>query len=349
MATMVDVARLAGVSVKTVSNVLNGYPYIRAATRERVLEAIGELGYEVNVTARSLRSGRTGMIGLAVPELGQPYFGELADEILAAARRHRIEVLIEPTGFTREGELAALRAPRRGLVDGLLFSPAALDQGDAALVQEVTYPLVLLGEQIFSEHVDHVTMRNVEGARAATELLLGHGRRRIAVIGMLHAATAGAAALRFEGYRAALASKGLEVDERLLGWADDGWHRANGARAMAAVLDSGTTVDGVVAFNDALAIGAMFEIQVRGLSIPGDVAVVGFDDIEDARYSMPSLTTVDPGRREIADVAVELLCRRVAERSGRPSGTRRADEDGAVLHHAGMRIVERESTPHRGA
>lgn len=343
MPTMADVARLAGVSVKTVSNVLNDYPYIRDSTRSRVLAAIDELGYQVNVTARSLRSGRTGMIGLAVPELGQPYFGELADEILAAARRQQVQVLIEPTGYTRDGELAALREPRRGLIDGLLFSPAVLEQSEVHLLEDLGFPFVLLGEQVFSEHVDHVTMRNVEGARAATDLLLDHGRRHIAVIGMLHATTAGAASLRFEGYRGALADRGVEVDPQLLGWADDGWHRANGARAMAAVLDSGARVDGVVAFNDALAIGALFELQVRGHRVPDDVAVVGFDDIEDARYSMPALTTVDPGRREIADTAVELLCRRVREHGGRAG----AVVPGPVLHLAQMRLVERESTPRR--
>jgi DNA-binding LacI/PurR family transcriptional regulator len=339
---MVDVARLAGVSVKTVSNVLNGYPYIRESTRERVLAAIDELGYQVNMTARSLRSGRTGMIGLAVPELGQPYFGELADDILAAARRHEVQVLIEPTGYTREGELAALREPRRGLVDGLLFSAAAMDQSDAHLLEEVEYPIVLLGEQIFSPAVDHVTMRNVEGARAATELLLGFGRRHVAVIGMLHSKTAGAATLRFQGYREALAAHGLEVDERLLGWADQAWHRDNGARAMAAVLDSGAPVDGVVAFNDALAIGALYELKVRGIGVPDEVAIVGFDDTEDARYTTPALTSVDPGRQEIAERAVELLCRRVRERSDRS-----AEPEKPVLHLAQMRIVERETTPRR--
>lgn len=335
---MADVARLAGVSVKTVSNVVNGYPYIRDATRERVLAAIDELGYQVNVTARSLRSGRTGMIGLAVPELGQPYFGELADEVLVAARRHDVQVLIEPMGYTRDGELEALRAPRRGLIDGLLFSPAVLGAKDAALLN-VDYPLVLLGEQIFSSSVDHVTMRNTDGARAATDLLLDLGRRHIAVVGMLHSRSAGAANLRFEGYRQALEARGLAVDERLVGYADDGWHRANGARAITALLDSGVEVDGVVAFNDALAMGAMFELQVRGRRIPEDVAVVGFDDTDDAQYTTPPLTTVDPGRREIAEVAVDLLCRRVR---GGP-----APED-PVLHLAGMRIVERESTPRRG-
>jgi len=342
VATMADVARRAGVSAKTVSNVLSGYPYIKDTTRERVLTAIDELGYELNVTARILRSGRSGVIGLAVPELGQPYFGELADEVLAAARRHDLQVLIEPTGFTRDGELEALREPRRRLVDGLVFSPAALDQGDAHLLEDLGYPLVLLGEQIFSSRVDHVTMHNVEGAREATDLLLDVGRRRIALIGMLHAPTAGSATLRFRGYREALEARGLAVDERLLGWADDGWHRANGARAMAAVLDSGVQVDGVVALNDALAIGAMFELQVRGLSIPRDVAVVGFDDIEDARYSVPALTTVDPGRREIAEVAVDLLRRRLDERTSAVGSPRPP-----VLHVADLQLIERESTPRR--
>jgi DNA-binding LacI/PurR family transcriptional regulator len=344
VATMADVARRAGVSTKTVSNVLSGYVHVSESTRARVLGAVDDLGYEINVTARILRRGRSGLIGLAVPELGQPYFGELADEVLAAARHHGLHVLIEPTGFLRENELEALREPRRRLLDGLIFSPAALDQGDAHVLEGLDYPLVLLGEQIFSPHVDHVTMHNVEGARAATELLLDAGRRHIAAVGVLRAPTAGASTLRLQGYRDALAAHGLGVDERLLGRADEGWHRANGARAMAAVLDSGAEVDGVVAFNDALAIGAMHELQVRGHAIPRDVAVVGFDDIEDARFSVPSLTTIDPGRREVAEVAVELLRRRLDERE---SPHRRVSPP--VRHLAGLRLVERDSTPPRHA
>ena len=162
-------------------------------------------------------------------------------------------------------------------------------------------------------------------------------------LGMLHAQAAGSAALRFAGYRQALEARGLAVDPALFGWADDGWHRGNGARAMSAILDADVEVDGVVAFNDALAMGAMFTLQVRGRRIPEDVAVIGFDDIEDARFTVPSLTTVDPGRREIARVAVELLCRRVRER-GNGAGGGRPD---AVLHLADMQIVERGSTPGR--
>lgn len=346
MATMADVARLAGVSVKTVSNVLNDYPYIRAETRDKVLAAVAELGYQVNHTARSLRSGRTGMIGLAVPELGQPYFGQLADEVLAAGRRHDVQVIIEPTGYSREGEIAALREITRRPVDGLLLSPAMLTQEDAALLEQVELPLVLLGEQIFNPKVDHVTMRNEEGARAATELLLSRGRRRIAVIGLLHKLGAGASDLRFEAYRSVLEEHGIEPDPRLFGWSDEGWHRGHGARAMAAILDSGVEVDGVFAFNDALALGAMSELQARGITVPGDVAVVGFDNIEDAAFSQPTLTTIDAGRREIAETAVDLLCRRIEERAAARAG-RAVEPAPPVLHLAELEIVERESTPPR--
>lgn len=336
---MADVARLAGVSIKTVSNVVNGYPYIRETTRERVLDAIEHLGYEVNASARSLRSGRTGMIRLAVPELAQSYFAELAEEVLAAARAQGLQVLIEATGYSRDAELEVLRGARRGLVDGLLFSPASMTAADLELLV-ADVPLVLLGEQLFSPTVDHVTMHNVEAVRAATDLLLDRGRRRVAVLGAPVSPADGAATLRFEGYRLALVTRGIPLDERLVGRTPDGWHRANGARAIGAILDTGAGPDGVVAFNDALAVGAMYEIQRRGLRVPGDVAVVGFDDTDDARFTLPPLTSVDAGRREIAKVAVDLLCRRMAA-PGEPSAP--------VLHLAEMRVVERESTPARRA
>ena len=286
MATMADVARHAGVSVKTVSNVLSGYPYIRETTRERVLASVDALGYEINVTAQILRSGRSGVIGLAVPELGQPYFGELADEILAAARRHGLHVLIEPTGFTREGELTALREPRRGLIDGLIFSPAALDQADAHLLDSLGYPLVLLGEQIFSPSVDHVTMRNIDGARAATDLLLDVGRRRIAVIGMLHAR---------DGRVGVAAVCGLQPGAR--GARDRGRHRGCSAGRTTAGTAATARVRWPTSSTPACRWTGWSRSTTRWPSVRctsssragsrsrGDVAVVGFDDIEDARYS----------------------------------------------------------------
>src|SRR5690606_35565110 len=115
-----------GVSIKTVSNVVNDFPHVRPATRDRVLSAIAELDYRPNVSARGLRSGKTGVIGLAIPELRQNYFAELADSIIRAAEKHKVAVVVDQTGATREGELAALSGSRLRLTDGLLFSPERL-------------------------------------------------------------------------------------------------------------------------------------------------------------------------------------------------------------------------------
>ncbi|WP_407318793.1 LacI family DNA-binding transcriptional regulator [Isoptericola halotolerans] len=306
--TMHDVAHRAGVSIKTVSNVVNDYPHVRAETRRRVQDAIDSLGYRLNTTARNLRQGRTGMIGLALPELSLPYFAELADSVMRAAEERGVVVLLEQTGAQRERELQALDSAQRRLTDGLLFSPLALEPEETERL-EVDYPMVLLGERMFGP-VDHVTMANVEASRAATLHLVERGCRRIAVIGAHPGETMGSARLRFDGYRQALAEAGLPFDPELV--ADAGlWHRSTGAAAMTRLLDAGTAFDGVFGMNDALALGALHVLHSRGVSVPQDVAVMGFDDIDDARYSEPLLSSVAPGREQIARTAVDMLLERI--------------------------------------
>ena len=332
-ATLHDVAHLAGVSIKTVSNVINDYPHIRPSTREKVEAAIAQLGYQPNLTARSLRSGRTGVIGLALPELSLSYFAELADSVMVAAERRGVTVLIEQTGGDRARELEVLTSSRRQLTDGLLFSALGLGQDDARLL-EVPYPVVLLGERIFDGPTDHVTMRNIEAARAATEFLLERGHRRIAVVGAHEGEVIGSAGLRLTGYRQALEAAGVGFAPELIGYTDL-WHRANGATSMRALLASGVRFDAVFAFNDTLALGAMRVLQEAGIRVPDDVAVVGFDNLDEAQYSLPSLTTVDPGREEIAETAVRVLLERIDERD--PAQPPRE-------LFAEFSIVEREST-----
>jgi DNA-binding LacI/PurR family transcriptional regulator len=332
-ATLHDVAHLAGVSIKTVSNVINDYPHIRPATREKVEAAIAQLGYQPNLTARSLRSGRTGVIGLALPELSLSYFAELADSVMVAAERRGITVLIEQTGGDRARELEVLTSSRRQLTDGLLFSALGLGQDDARML-EVPYPVVLLGERIFDGPTDHVTMRNVEAARAATEFLLARGHRRIAIVGAHEGEVIGSAGLRLSGYREALEAEGVEFDPALIGYTDL-WHRANGATSMRELLASGVQFDAVFALNDTLALGAMRVLQEAGIRVPDDVAVVGFDNLDEAQYSLPSLTTVDPGREEIAETAVRVLLERIEEKDS---------EQPPREFFAEFSIVEREST-----
>jgi DNA-binding LacI/PurR family transcriptional regulator len=314
--TLHDVARVAEVSIKTVSNVINDYPHIRPATRQRVLDAIEQLGYTPNLSARRLRSGRTGVIGLALPELSLSYFAELADAVIKAADRHGVIVLIEQTGGERRREIELLRSPRRQLTDGLLFSPLGMNNDDAPLLS-VGYPLVLLGERIFGGPTDHVTMKNVDAARAATQHLLDAGRTRIVVLGAHDGEVIGSAGLRVRGYREALEAAGIPFDPALLAYPTT-WHRSNGATAMREFLATGVQFDAVFALNDSLALGAMRVMQEAGLRIPADVAVIGFDDLDEAQYSLPALTTVNPGRNEIADTAVRVLLERIAGTNSTP-------------------------------
>jgi len=330
--TLHDVARLADVSIKTVSNVINDFPHVRPATREKVQAAIATLGYQPNLSARSLRSGRTGVITLALPELSLSYFAELADSVLEAAAARGLKVLIELTGGDRERELEMLHSPQRKLSDGLLFSPLGLGQDDIGLVK-VAYPMVLLGERIFGGPADHVTMQNVEAGRAATAYLIAQGRTRIAVVGAHKGEVIGSAGLRLKGYVEALEAAGIPLDESIIGYTDL-WHRSNGATSMRALLASGAKFDAVFGLNDTLALGAMRVMQEAGIVIPTDVAVVGFDNLDEGAYSLPSLTTIDPGREQIANTAVETLLTRIA--------------DGSIAAReimADFSIVARESTP----
>jgi DNA-binding LacI/PurR family transcriptional regulator len=306
---MREVAQLAGVSAKTVSNVLSDYPYIRPETRARVMAAVDQLGYQINVAARTLRSGRTRAIGLALPELSQAYFAELADAVIRSASRHGYTVFIEQTSARRATELETIAGMHRHSIDGLIFSPLALGQEDARYL-DVDFPLVVLGERILRSPADHVTMPNEAASKAAVAHLLERGRRRIAVIGTHPDDPEGTAATRFRGYSEALREAGIEVDPRLVLDARS-WHRADGAAAAVALLEPGLEVDGLFCFNDALALGAMHALQTRGVRVPEDVAVVGFDDIEDSRYATPALSTISPGREEIAARAVDLLIERI--------------------------------------
>ncbi|MBW9111920.1 LacI family DNA-binding transcriptional regulator [Microbacterium ureisolvens] len=334
--TLHDVARLAGVSMQTVSNVIRDYPHIRPATRAKVEQAIAELGYTPNLTARNLRSGRTGAIALAVPDLALSYFAELAAEVIAEAERAGVGVFVEQTGGDRTRELELLSSPRLKLTDGLIFSALGMGQEDVARL-DVPYPMVLLGERIFDGALDHVTMQNVEAARAVTDYLLASGRRRIAVVGAHEGEVIGSAGLRLRGYREALEAAGIPYDDDIVAYTTL-WHRSNGARAMRELLERGAEFDAVFGLNDTLALGAMRALEEAGLHVPDDVSVVGWDDLDEAQFSIPSLTTVDPGRPWIARTAVQTLLNRIAQpQSGHA----------ARLQLADFRIVERESAPAR--
>jgi DNA-binding LacI/PurR family transcriptional regulator len=303
--TLRDVGEHVGVSAKTVSNVVNGTGWVRDDLKARVRAAVVELGYRPNAAARQLRSGRSGMIALALPDLSQPYFAELASALVRAAEERSITVLISQTNGQADAERRISDGVGIPVMDGLILSALALGVDDLTTRLDST-PLVLLGEHIGVSPFPHVAVDNAAAARAATEYLLSLGCRRIAAIGAQSVAPKETADLRLAGYRAALEAAGVAYDDRLVGIVGE-FQRADGAASAEALVASGVDFDAVFAFNDLLALGAMHTLAGHGVRVPDDVKVVGFDDIEEGRFATPSLTTVSPDKDAIARAALDLL------------------------------------------
>lgn len=333
VATIQDVAKAAGVSAMTVSNVINGHPNVRPATRERVLEAVDRLGYRVNVAARNLRRGRTGTIGLAVPEINRPYYGRLAASIIAAAAGHGLRVSIEQTGARRENELAALSLSRNRLYDGLILSTVGMGPADVEAL-DVDHPVVILGERIFGGPVDHVAMPNEAASEAATRHLVERGCRRIAIVCGRLGGEAGVSSLRHAGYLRALAAAGLPADPELVVTAES-LTMQDAARRVRERMADGLGFDGVFCVTDTVAMGVLRALADAGVRVPERVKVIGFDNVDESAYLVPSLSTVDPDHDLMAERAVALLAARI-DRGG--PGPEREEFAGP------FRLVIREST-----
>jgi DNA-binding LacI/PurR family transcriptional regulator len=312
--TMADVARSAGVSTMTVSNVINGRPRVGAATRERVLAAISDLGYQVNLAARHLRAGRTGVVGLAVPELERPYFGQLAARLADRFEGHGLRIVMERTGASREGELDAVAFSRLRMYDGLILSVVDIDPAELAQIR-TDAPVVMIGERALPSRFDHVMMDNVDGARQATAHLLATGARRVALLGGNPDRTANMPALRAEGYALAHTEAGVPMDPELT--VRCRFTLEAGYAAIRSLLDRGIAFDAVFALTDVTAMGALRALADAGLRVPDDVQVVGFDDIDEAPYLVPALSSINPGHEEMADAIVSLL---IAQLGGGPTG-----------------------------
>jgi len=331
-ARLKDVAAHAGVSIKTVSNVVRGQARVAEDTRRRVLHAIAELDYRPHASARHLRTGRSGVIALAVPELVQPYFAELATAVINAARERDVSVLIEDTAGDPAAELRVACGLSDPLIDGVLLSPQRLDQATLA-GRSRRVPLVLLGERAYEVPADHVLIDNVLAAREATAALIAGGRRRIAAIGFQDNPLLSTSQQRARGYLKALHSAAVPYDPDLTPPVQ-AYSRAEGRLAMRKLLALPEPPDAVFCFSDLLASGAVRAAHDLGHRVPRDIAVTGFDDIEEGRYSIPSLSTVAPDKAQLAQLAVDALLKRIADDPEAPPNTL----------YAPHRLVRRESS-----
>ncbi len=300
--TMRDVAAHAGVSQRTVSNVVSGAVPVAESTRARVEASIRALGYRTFAPARQLRQGRTSTVALALPRLTEPYFAELAQCVIDRARAQGLRVVVVTTESERDAELAILRGDQV-FADGVIMSPVALTPADESL-RHPLFPAVLIGDRGLGAAVAHVGPDNRGAVAAALGHLIALGRRRIALLGS-GAGPSQTCEHRTAGYLDALATAGLSVDPELL-WTSD-WNFDQGRAVTAAALTAGVGFDAIFAMNDSAARGALKALQQAGVAVPQQVAVAGFDHTGAGAQQEPGLTTVGPSPDQVARIALERL------------------------------------------
>lgn len=297
-----DVARLARVVPSTVSYVVNNGPRpVSAEARERVLKAISELGYHPSEVARSLRTQRTQTIGLVIPDITNPYYGEMTQAIEEVSFQHGYTVILAHSSHRPERELRYSQVLRAKQVDGAIFLPVTSDLEPIHSLARAGIEMVIL-ERVVPGYACIVSDEHYGGV-LATRHLLALGHRRIGCIVLGGDSTSSVA--RVEGYRAALAEAGIPLEDDCVVASENGY--AAGDMAARHFLNMPNRPTAVVAHNDLIAIGAMKAFIESGLNVPGDVSVIGFDDIAAASYVQPPLTTIASPKREMGRAAIEML------------------------------------------
>ena len=300
--TIYDVARLAGVSTATVSRALNGTGQIAPATRAAIDAAVEQLGYQANTVARSLVTKSTETIALLLPDITNPFYAALVSGIQQRALETGHTMLLCTTEGDPEREEQYLTLLRAKQVDGVLVDGLVLPPERIARFVREGLPIVCLDRDVDSASVPLVQVDNRLGARMATEHLLSLGHTRIAHV--QGAPELGISEVRVQGYREALAEAGIAFDPQLL--AIGSFTEEGGYDAARSLLET-PSFTAVFAANDLSAIGVINAIVESGRRVPGDVSIVGFDDLRLSRFTTPPLTTIHQPALEIAELATQLL------------------------------------------
>jgi LacI family transcriptional regulator len=310
--TIRQIADLAGVSIATVSRVVNGRGDVSDETRELVQRIVREHGYSVNRTARGLSAGRTGFVGVTVPKVAPVFFSSILSGAAEALYEQDMRIVLCPTEHEHDREVSLLDRLMHGTTDGaLLVLPEETNEELENLLNHGYRFVVVDPLQPLNARIPAVSAANSSGANQAVRHLLDLGHRRIGAItgpeGWL------ATKERLEGYHAALASAGIMPDPALELASD--FQIPGGVEAAGRLLDLADPPTAIFAFNDNLAIGTMQTATARGLRIPDDLSVVGFDDLEWAQLMTPALTTVRQPLEEMGRMAVSLLSRLIDNQS----------------------------------
>lgn len=327
-----DVARLAGVSSATVSYVMNNGPRpVSPETRQKVMQAIKELGYQPNAVARNLRRRKTNTLGLIIPDTSNTYFAEVAQGIESVAYEKDFTLIFCHSNYDLERELHYVKHLYTERAMGVILIPATSSLEPVNRLLDYNIPTIILDRYAEGIQVPSVVAKNFEGGFLATQHLIALGHTRIGCIAreveLTHSQE------RVRGYLEAMQQAGLFHDRR---WIAPGGHRMeNGKNAINYLLGLDTPPTAVFAYNDIMAIGALRALHEHGLQVPLDFSVVGFDDITEASFTCPALTTIRQAKFEMGRHGVELLLHLIS------GGTAETIDQVPPLE---VQLIEREST-----
>jgi len=305
-ATIRDIADLAGVSIATVSRVLNDRPDVAPETRETVMQVVREHGFSTNRGARGLSSGRTGLIGLTLPMVADAYFGPMLSGASEALYERDMRIVLAPTFHEHDREVSMIERLMRGTTDGAILMLPEESASELRMLQRQGFPFVVVDpREAPPDGIACISAMHAAGAKLATEHLLELGHRRIGAI----AGAPGwyATEERLHGFRAALAVAGILLDPELITYSN--WRIPSGTEAAEQLLSLPDPPTAIFGFNDNVAIGALHAAHKRGLSVPDELSVVGFDDTAQAVIVLPQLTSVRQPLAEMGRMGASLLMR----------------------------------------
>lgn len=308
MATIKDVARVAGVAPSTVSNYFTGKANVSEETRARIEKAVRQLGYRPNVAARSLRLSQTKSIGLVVPNIANPFFAEIVQAIGLACQRLGYSLLLSASNGddSRENELVHNLFKQH--IDGMLIIHTGRDRQDLPFADNPPLPIVFVDREV--EGCASVATDNYMGGRLAARHLAKLGHRRIGILaGDAHVRNV---QQRIEGFQDELAQHGLAIDPNLVIKGAQSFETGRDVHFLMVRPEPPTAI---FATNDIIALGAWHKLNAMGYRIPDDISIVGFDNIEMSDWTLPPLTTVNQDKRELGRQAVALLVKTIQSKS----------------------------------
>lgn len=298
-----DVAKEAGVSIATVSRVLNNIDVVNEETKKKVLDVIEKLGYMPNIVARSLKTQETRTIGIIIPDISNQFYPEVVRGAEDVSNIYDYNIILCNTDLDLEKEISYLRVLREKMVDGVIYMSNSIQEGSLKLINDLNMPVVLVETTDEENKLPSVVIDNVQAAFDATEFLIKKGNKNIAYIGRGNEGN-NAASLRYVGYKKALEKYKLPFDEKLVHIG--GTKPSDGYKGINSILKE-AKFDAAFCASDEVAMGAINALRENGLRVPEDVDIIGFDDIYSAKVFYPKLTTVAQPMYDMGSVGMRML------------------------------------------